>query len=133
MVRILQNQRGLKYRDMTTIILILLLAIGILLLRQYDWETLGITIVTPVTIILIIHVFGLLLAPYSYNVFVEKRNAFEQTLKDARENANDLERAAIIQNVSQWNIELAEKKYNNTTFILSPYIDDRIMDLEPIK
>jgi len=118
---------------MTTIILLVLLGIGILLLRNDDYDILGITIVTPVTIMLIFHVICVLLAPYNYNVFVEKRNAFEETLKDARQNGSDLERAAIIQNVSQWNIRLAKYKYNNTTFILSPYIDDRIMDLEPIK
>jgi len=118
---------------MTTIILLVLLGIGILLLRHDDYDILGAVITTPVTIMLILHVICVLLAPYSYNVFVEKRNAFEQTLKDARQNGSDLERAAIIQNVSKWNIRLAEHKYNNTTFILSPYIDNRIMDLDPIK
>jgi len=118
---------------MTTIILLVLLGIGILLLRNDDYDILGAVITAPVLIILILHVISVLLVPYNYNVFVEKRNSFEETLKDARQNGSDLERAAIIQNVSQWNIKLAEIKYNNTTFILSPYIDDRIMDLEPIK
>lgn len=117
----------------TTIILIALLVLGIYLERKTDYVFLGFTMGLISGILLLFHIGAVSLVTYDYEMFVEKRNAFEQTLKDSRENGNDLERAAIMQNVSEWNVQLASQKYRNTTFLLDTYIDDRIMDLEPIK
>ena len=118
----------------TTIILLALLLLGIYILRNtYDYEVLGSIIVVIISLMLSFHIPSLFLKEYDYNMFIKKRNAFEQTLHDARENGNDLENATITKEILDWNVDLARRKYNNTTLLLNQYIDDRIMDLEPIK
>lgn len=117
----------------TTIVLLALLVLGICLITTDDFNILGLIIAFIVSFILLFHVPFILMVEYDYELFVEKRNAFEETLKDARENGSDIERAAIIQNVSDWNVKLAAAKYDNTTWLLDQYIDDRVMELEPIK
>ena len=70
---------------------------------------------------------------YEFEKFVSKRNAFEETLNNARGNGRDLESAAIIKDVAQWNMELAEYQYMNSHWFLGQYIDDRIESLIPIR
>lgn len=70
---------------------------------------------------------------HSYNVWVERRTAFELTLNNARETGNQYEVAAIVKEVANWNESLAENKYLNTHWFFDQYIDDRVKDLEPIK
>ena len=118
----------------TGIILAVLIGIGIYLVnKSYDYDMLGGLMCVLFGIYLVVHLFALALVNYEYGMFVEKRNAFEQTLKLSRENGNDYETAAIVKEVAQWNIKLAERKYDNKTFVLDQYIDDRIETLEPIK
>ena len=120
----------------TLIILVVLLIIGIYLVKKHDfdgWDFVGIMLVifAGISIILQLSVWGL--RSYNYEVFVAERNAFEQTLSEARKNNNPLEVAAIVSKVAEWNQELASSKYNNSTLFLDQYIDDRIDTLEPIK
>ena len=82
---------------------------------------------------LLMHTLFWLLASYEYNSMVAKRNAFQETLTEARKNGREIELAAISQNISEWNQELASAKYNNTVFLLKDYTDDRIDSLEPIR
>ena len=117
----------------TLIILIVLVAIGGYLTTKWDYEVLGIIMCLIFGLWLIIHFFAWGLVSYKYGLFVEKRNAFEQTLQFARENGNEYETAAIVKDVAEWNQKLAEYKYDNKTIFLDQYFDDRIELLEPIK
>lgn len=115
------------------IILIVLIAIGAALTKTYDYDFLGVIMCVVFGFVFVFHTIAWCLSSYEYGLFVEKRNAFEQTLKEARENGNEYETAAIVREVSEWNIDLAERKYDNKTLFFDQYIDDRIEDLEPIK
>lgn len=55
------------------------------------------------------------------------------TLNNSRENGNELEVAAIVNNISKWNEELSQTQYENTLFFIDDYIDDRVDSLKPIK
>ena len=118
------------------IILIVLITIGVILTLNYKYfkyEDIGIVLVTTFGMYLTIHIIGWSTAKYSYNKFVVKRNAFIETLNNARKNNNIYEQAAIVKQISEWNTELADRKYDNNTFIFGDYFDNRIELLEPIK
>lgn len=59
--------------------------------------------------------------------------AIESTLAQSRLNGNEYESAAIVKEVSEWNINLAEFKYNNQNWYIGQFIDDRFENLNPIK
>jgi len=69
---------------------------------------------------------------YDYGEFVSERNAFCQTLENARESGNEIELAAISKDIAEWNSSLASKNFARTT-IFKEYTDPRFEDLEPIK
>lgn len=117
----------------TLIILIVLVAIGSYLLTKYRYALLGSIMCGLFGVWTVIHGIAWGIAPYEYGLFIEKRNAFEQTLKVARENGNKYETAAIVKDVSEWNQKLAEYKYNNKIIFLGQYVDDRVELLNPIK
>lgn len=117
-----------------TIILSIIVGFGIYLcVKSYDFEILGAILITVFGFYLLLHLLLWSLASYEYNAFLEKRNAFEQTLKVARENGRELEAAAITKDISEWNQQLASRKYSNKVFLLADYIDDRVETLEPIE
>jgi uncharacterized protein YneF (UPF0154 family) len=116
------------------IALLTLLSIGIYIFKKsYDYDTLGFIIAVCAEIYLVLHIFFWLLASYEYGVFVAKRQAFVETLNDARKNNNPIELAAITKNVSDWNQQLAVGKYNRTVFMLKDYTDKRVESLQPIR
>lgn len=123
----------------TTIILITLIALGIRLYNKNDpysyimYDFYGFVICLIFGTWLIIHIVGMAKASYEYELFVQRRNAFEQTLNSARENGNQYETAAIVKEVAEWNTTLATEKFYNKTAWFDQYIDDRIETLEPIK
>lgn len=119
----------------TLIILIVLVAIGgyFLTTAKLVYEILGFIMCVIFGTFLLIHSIAYFTVEYDYGLFVEKRNAFEQTLNDLRKNGNDYETAAIVKEVAKWNQELAVYKYDNKTIFLDQYIDDRVELLEPIK
>jgi small-conductance mechanosensitive channel len=117
----------------TLIILILLITIGGYLTTKRDYDLLGVVMCLIFGLWVLYHSIFYFTVSYKYGLFVEKRNAFEQTLKEARENGNEFETAAIVKEISEWNQELAEYKYKNKTLFFDQYIDDRIELLEPIK
>lgn len=104
-----------------------------LIIKSWDYDILGVLMAIVFGVALFIHSLAFGLKTYSYEIFVEKRNSFEKTLDNARENGNEYETAAIVKEVSDWNMKLASAKYDNKTFLLDQYIDDRIEDLEPIQ
>ena len=118
----------------TLIILLVVCCVGLyLLLYKDDYEGLGILSLIFGGFFLLTHLLFYLHARYNYELFVEKRNAFEQTLNESRESSNKYENAAIVKEVAAWNQELAKSKYQNKTIFFDQYIDDRIESLEPIK
>lgn len=84
-------------------------------------------------ILMVLHLFLWSITSYEYGKFVSKRDSLQQSLDWSRANSSELERAAILQDISEFNKDLAEHKYNNKTLLLTYYIDDRIEDVEPIK
>lgn len=118
-----------------TIILILIIAAGLLFnyFADYGFSLYGFLMVNIGSVMLIIHIICCSISSYNYDLFVTKRDAFELTLNNSRENGNELEAATIIRDVSKWNQKLASLKHNNSTLFFDPYIDDRINDLTPIK
>lgn len=117
-----------------SIILLLIISFGIYLLQSsYQYDILGFTLSFVFGIVLIMHVLFWSVSGYEYNRFFAKRQAFVETLEYARKNNNQLELASLTREVSKWNQDLAELKYNNTVFLLDDYVDDRIMDLKSIK
>ena len=117
----------------TLIILIVLVAIGGYLTTKWDYEALGVIICVIFVMWLFIHSISFFTVEYSYGLFVEKRNAFQKTLNESRRNGNEYETAAIVKEVAEWNVKLAEYKYDNKTLYFDQYIDDRVELLEPIK
>jgi len=119
----------------TLIILISVIIVGIYLTKKLDYEhhiTVGF-IILFFSMALIFHCFYFFMTPYNYEIFLTKRNAFEQTLLESRESGNFYETAAIVKEVAIWNEELAMQKYINSFLLLDQYVDDRIESLEPIK
>ena len=117
----------------TSIVIIALFILGIYLKGHPWYEFTGFCLTYIFGWVAIFHFAVLLFVKYDYEKFLNKRNAFQQTLIEARENGREIESAAILQNVAEWNIDLAEYQYDNTTWLLDQYIDDRIMSLKPIK
>ena len=116
---------------LTILIVLILIGIG-LVHRDYCLEG-GISMIMVFGIYLISHIVCWSVASYEYNQFILRRNSFEQTLNNARQNNNPYEIAGIAKEVSNWNIELVKGQYKNKLFFLKDYIDDRIDLLEPIK
>jgi hypothetical protein len=110
----------------------LLVAIGFFL-YHFDYDILGIFVIGIFGFYLLIHITGLIAAPYEYNKFVRKRQAFVETLAEARNNNRQIELAAIAKDISSWNEELAESKYDRELFFLKDYVDSRVDSLKPIK
>ncbi len=119
------------------IILSVLFIIGVVIIKKSHWtsdyDMIGFIISMISGIYLILHIVGWSVSSYSYNVFLVKRNAFVETLKEARKGKNQFEVAAITKDVSEWNQKLAEAKYDNNIFLLKDYVDDRVINLQPIK
>lgn len=122
---------------MTILIILIAILILAILLAVYSEsflpEIIGVMGAAITGFYLIFHLISWLSVEYSFNQWVLQRQAFVETLNESRKNGRELESAAIIQSVSAWNQDLAEKKYDNNTFLLGDYVDDRVADLKPIK
>ena len=117
-----------------TIILLALTTLGILIsIKCYNYDFLGVIISFITGFCFICHIFFWSLAGYEYNKFVIKRKAFVETLEYARKNESQFELASITRDILEWNNKLASLKYDNNTFLLKDYIDDRVENLEPIQ
>lgn len=122
----------------STIILLVVIAIGVILIkldyrfRSDTWGFVGILVTMFSITIMTLHIIALSLMSFQYREFMAKRDAFETTLKEARLHNNPYESAAILQNISQWNVELAKIQFQNKTFLFDQYIDDRIETVKPI-
>lgn len=68
-----------------------------------------------------------------YENFIAERNAFEFTLKNARENGNQAEIASIVRDVVKYNTTLAKMQLENSRTIDDIFTDDRFDSLTFIK
>jgi predicted ferric reductase len=96
-------------------------------------EFLGTLIAIVSVLYLIFHILLWSFSSVNYNLFVTRRQAFAETLERARQDNNSLELASISREISEFNQILAQLKYENSLFFLQDYVDDRFMDLEPIR
>lgn len=122
----------------TLIVLVLVIAAGGLLHKHCYWSNdllafIGLTTCFLGGMALLIHLALLLTKEYTYGKWVAEREAFTQTLAEARENGSEIERAAIVREVAEWNARLAKAKYDNAHWLLGQYVDDRVDSLEPIR
>lgn len=120
----------------TLLFLTALAVICYLIYRSNEYHQLEVLAIFGLLLLVIILPFHLLswcTTGYAYEKFVQERNAFEQTLNNARNSGNQYETAAIVKDVAEWNQQLAVYKYKNNHWFFDQYIDDRIETLEPIK
>lgn len=125
------------------LVLLIVLAIGILVLKLYnDWPhnednpfiiLPTWTVVLCVPLFLILHLVSWGTASTKYEMYVVRRDAFIQTLENARVNGNPQEINAIAKDIATWNIELAQYKFDNKRILYDTSIDDRFEQLHPIK
>ncbi|CAB4136541.1 hypothetical protein UFOVP309_27 [uncultured Caudovirales phage] len=109
-----------------------ILGFGISLCIYENTEGFGILISILTSLFLLIHIPMCLGSSYKYDRNLVERNSFIESLKNARLNNNNYELAAISKDIFQYNKELAILKYENNG-ILDCYIDDRYLNLKPIK
>lgn len=83
--------------------------------------------------IFIVHLFLSLTKGVDYNSLLNKRVSIINSLDKAREISNNLESAAILKEIIDFNTKIADAKYTNKTFFFGQYIDDRVEGIEPIK
>ena len=116
------------------ITLLLLTVLGIYIAKKsYDYEFLGVIVSLIFGLYLIIHGIMFFTVSYEYENWLVKRNAFEETLKECRENGRDIEAAAILKEVSEFNKTLARARNDKKYFFTKDYIDDRVFDIDFIK
>lgn len=94
---------------------------------------LGGFLITIFGVLFILHVILISISSYEYEQYVVQRDAYVSTLQESRANGSELETAAVMKGVAEWNIMLASAQYTNSLILLDPYIDDRIDSLKPIK
>ena len=117
-----------------TAALVALIIIGVIIDKKSEYGSVfGILIYVLTGFMLIIHLICWSISGYQYHICLVERNAIQSTIDYGRTNEKYIESAAILSKISDFNKELAEYKYNNTTWILDCYIDDRVINMEPIK
>ena len=110
----------------------LIIGIGLTFSGNIDLEILSIPIISLSIALLIFHTPAWLSTDYRYEMHIAKRNSFIESLEIARLNKNNIELAAISKDIIEYNKDLAVKKFENKG-IFGCYIDDRFMDLKPIR
>lgn len=116
------------------VVLIVLIAIGVYIAyKLYGYETWGVILQFVAGIYFLIHIIFIIMAPIEYRTISAKREAFVETLEAARQSARELEAAAILKEIVEWNSQLAMRKVVNSYWLLDDYVDDRLLLLKPIK
>lgn len=122
---------------MTILLILLILIVGFSLIalkvEMIGLEIISMLIAACLGLYLIFHIISWSTSSYSYNKWVLERESFVETLKESRDNGRELESVAIIKEVAEWNKSLISNKYDNKTFLLGDYVDDRVETLKPIK
>lgn len=105
---------------------------GVYLCIKETYDFFGIMICVLTFVFLLIHTPFWLSRNYRYETHLVKRNSFIESLENARQTKNNIELASITKDIIEYNKDLALLKYDNTG-ILDCYIDDRFINLKPIK
>ncbi len=121
---------------LTTIILIILISV-LFIIAQHTYND-NLEVICGAfgiifCIVFFLHIICLSTVNYGYEQLLVKRDSIEETLQYARKNNNPIELATISQDINKFNQELASSKYVNTTLLFDQYIDDRIMNIPPIR
>jgi len=114
------------------LIALVFITLGVFLCIYETYDFFGIFIIVLSLLFLMIHLPCWLCSSYKYEMHLVERNSFIKSLNNARLNDNKYELAAISKDIFQYNKDLAVLQYENKG-LLDSYIDDRIMDLKPIK
>ncbi len=115
------------------IILVVLIVIGVLMMMRDSYDIFGFLIGFIFGIALIIHTIVTSTRSYQYDIFIQEKESFEETLKFSREFGNEYESATILKEVIEINATIKLNKWHNKNWFLGQYVDDRIEDLQPIK
>jgi hypothetical protein len=105
---------------------------GIFAVLVFDWEDFGVILFIAAAICLLGAIVALPLNHMGVNAQIEAYSSVKETLREARENDNQLEIAAFQMKVAEMNQWRAETQYWNTT-AFSLWIPDKVMELKPIK
>ena len=121
-------------------IIILIIALGVILFQLFDkyYELIlvaagSLALILFAICYLIIHISLWASASYRYKCLVVEREAIVLTLEHARSSENNIELAAITKDLCEFNSKLAAEKLDNSVFFLKDYVDDRVMDINPIE
>jgi preprotein translocase subunit SecF len=115
-----------------TLLVLIILSIFIGIITKNSINDFSFSLIIGTLILFIVSLLVVLTKGYEYNKFKHQKEAIEQTINYSREN-NINENYTVTEKIIEWNSELSKKQYQNTIWILDEYIDDRIMDLKPIK
>lgn len=117
---------------MIFLVLVFLFVAGLYLGNKYPyslWSVVSLAVGAILAILLIM----LPICYYSDLAWIEKYHAFKVTVEEARKsNISEIERAAILQDIAEWNQDIANVKYWNKT-IFDIYIPDEVESLEMLE
>ena len=121
-----------------TLLLALISIFSLITYYSYKRDILPVSLVGSIIIVMLIlfliaHISEMSLKSYKYNVWIAKRNSFEQTLNDARKNSRDIEILSISRDIAKWNEDLAIIHVDLNHWFLHQYIDERFKNIKPIK
>jgi hypothetical protein len=112
----------------------ILTAIGIIISVKTDWEYIeGIILTVLSGIIFVTIIITLPLSFVFYHQQILQYNIFKDTLEKAREKDIDIENAAILMKIAEWNEWIVGVQYWNTIFIRKDFIPDEVMELQIIE
>lgn len=84
--------------------------------------------------LLLIHCLCVYGGYFDYIDISESGKGLRATIESFRASGVDvIERAAIYNKISDWNMEVAVRKELNKNWFIDPYVDDRIEDLDFIR
>ena len=122
---------------LTLIVLIVLLIAGIIINSKAS-ELSGLEVFAQILIVisgllLLIHIIVWPVTHFETNVDIAKIEAFEITIEESRQNVSEFERAAILQDIAEWNEKIVTYQMCNKNWFLDQYIPDSVDDLKLLK
>jgi hypothetical protein len=121
---------------MLILLITLVLLVASMLIWRYADEIGSVTLEALSTLLCSILAAFLVVIPLSRlqdRLFMEEVKTFELTINDNRENKSEIERAAILTQITKINRRLAKAKYLNTTFIGDVLVVDALCELDYVQ
>ena len=121
-----------------TILAAVVLITGILLLVFSEVESwrgdLGVGCTIFGGVVLFIFLIVIISAPYGYQQLDRERTALATTLEVARQSGiQNIEQAAILVKIAEFNVDLAGRKYTRSLFWTSWFESSKILTMDPIR